>query len=236
MKPLFAAAAVGLAAISAFGQNALKPELSGENNFSVAQQLAWEQKASDWIAFEEWDGDSPFTESGGCSWYCGGEMYKVTSDPYLPANGKTDYRPDNAHDFDLQTAWIPEGGIGKKINFHFKPLSPRVNTVIIYNGYIKNYDLFKSNARVREFKLYIDGKFYATLELADTTAAQSFKIDAVRSNDKNKDLILTLEIAGITKAISILTSPSAKSTSTASTSINQSGRFSWNVQSLRCFP
>jgi hypothetical protein len=35
--------------------------------------------------------------------------------------------------------------------------------------------------------------------LADTTAAQSFSIEAVRSNDKDQDLMLTLEIASIYK-------------------------------------
>jgi hypothetical protein len=89
--------------------------------------------------------------------------------------------------------------IGKKIDFHFKPLSARVTEVIIYNGYIKNYDLFKSNSRVKKFKLYINNVLYAILDVRDTTASQTFKIDPIQSRDKDKDLILTLEIWEIYK-------------------------------------
>lgn len=67
----------------------------------------------------------------------------------------------------------------------------------IYNGYIKNYDLFKANARVKTFRLYINNVPYAILELSDTTAQQSFKIEPVRSTIKNKDLVLTFEILEI---------------------------------------
>ena len=129
-------------------------------------------------------------------------MYKVTSDPYLKGNGNTTYKPDNIHDFDLFTAWVPDtanGVVGKKVNFHFKPLSPRVNEIMIYNGYIKNYDLFKANSRVKKFRLYINNKLYAILELADTTAQQSFSIPPTRSTVKGKDLILTFEIMEVYK-------------------------------------
>jgi hypothetical protein len=127
-------------------------------------------------------------------------MYKVTSNSYLTEHGKISYKPDNIHDFDLMTAWVPDsrnGVIGKKINFHFKPLSPRVNKIMIYNGYIKNYSLFKSNSRVKKFKMYINGVPYANLLLADTTAQQSFIIDPARSENKKKDLILTFEIVEV---------------------------------------
>ena len=147
-------------------------------------------------------GDGPLTEGPGCSWYCGGQMYRVTSNSYLTEHGKISYKPENIHDFDLMTAWVPNaknGVIGKKINFHFKPLSPRVNKIMIYNGYIKNYSLFKANSRVKKFKLYINGVPYANLLLADTSAPQSFEIDPVQSKNKKKDLILTFEIVEIYK-------------------------------------
>lgn len=148
------------------------------------------------------NGDGPMTEGIGCSWYCGGEMYKVTSDSYLKAQGNVNYKPENIHDFNLFTAWVPDtthGGIGKKISFHFKPLSPSVTEIIIYNGYIKNYDLFKSNSRVKKFKLYINNALYAILDVGDTTASKTFKIGPHQSRDKKKDLILTLEILEIYK-------------------------------------
>lgn len=74
-----------------------------------------------------------------------------------------------------------------------------MNEILIYNGYIKNHDLFKANSRVKKFKLYINDVYYATLALADTTAQQSFKIEPVQSKEKQKDLILTFEIEEIYK-------------------------------------
>jgi hypothetical protein len=50
-----------------------------------------------------------------------------------------------------------------------------------------------------KFKLYINNKPYAILELADTTAVQTFSIPPTRSTVKNKDLILTFDIMEIYK-------------------------------------
>lgn len=206
-----------------FGQTVrtLLPTIGTPYNYSTNDQIIWNTvldkyskinsndldyeklNAADKALIDSLEmGGGPLTEGPGCSWYCGGQMYKVTSNSYLKAQEHVDYKPDNIHDFDLMTAWVTDttnGVFGKKINFHFKPLSPRVNEIIIYNGYIKNYNLFKANSRVKKFKLYIDGVYYATLELADTTAEQSFRIDAIQSKDKHKDLILTFEIIEIYK-------------------------------------
>lgn len=141
----------------------------------------------------------PMTEGVGCSWYCGGGPYKITASSYLQEQGKNTYLPDNIHDFDLLTAWVPKGTVGMKINFHFKPFAPRVNEILLWNGYIKNVDLWKANSRVAKFKLYVDGKPKAILNLVDSTNAQSFKIDPIQSTDSTKDLILTLEILEIYK-------------------------------------
>lgn len=199
----------------------IKPEIGISFNFSKKEQLIWQNALEQYSKLVSGDidettlsikdknridsleqGYGPMTQGMDCSWYCGGQMYKVTSNSYLKEQGNINYKPSNVHDFDLFTAWVPDtlnGVIGKKINFHFKPLSPRVNEIIIYNGYIKNRELFESNARVKKFKLYINKVLYAVLELDDTTASQSFKIDAVQSKEKNKDLVLTLEIIEIYK-------------------------------------
>lgn len=195
----------------------LKPTIGTPNNYSKQEQALW-QKAidnnSDYDNYQKLNsidkamvdslemGDGPLTQGPGCSWYCGGIMNKVTSDSYLKGAGNVNYKPENLHDFSLLTAWVPDsagGAIGKKIYFHFEPLSPRVNEIMIYNGYIKNYDLFKANSRVKKFRLYINNKPYAILELGDTTAQQSFSIPATRSTVKGKDLILTFEIMEVYK-------------------------------------
>lgn len=212
-----------LIAIVSFGQTikTMKPTVGAANNYTKQEQALWQAVAEKNIKLGDGslryddlsdaekklmdsldEGYGPITEGPGCSWYCGGQMYKVTGDSYLKASGSATYKPDNLHDFDLFTAWVPDttnGVIGKKVNFHFKPLSPRVNEIKIYNGYIKNYDLFKANARVKKFRLYINNKPFAILDLADTTAQQSFSIPPTRSTDKNKDLILTFEIMEIYK-------------------------------------
>jgi hypothetical protein len=146
--------------------------------------------------------EGPLTQGPGCSWYCGGGPYKITSSSHMKDQLKITYLPDNIHDFNLFTAWVPDnsnGAIGKKINFHFKPFAPRINEIIIWNGYIKNSDLWKANSRVAKFKLIINGKPNAILELKNVTNTQSFKISPVQSTDSTKDLILTLEILEIYK-------------------------------------
>lgn len=207
----------------AIGQNikTIKPELGVFNNYTKAEEIVWQKTLDlyaklnsgdlDYGKLSEPDKkmidslemiDGPLTQGVGCSWYCGGGPYKITSSTYLKEQGKATYLPDNLHDFNLFTAWVPDtksGIIGKKVNFHFKPFSPRVNKVIIYNGYIKNKDLWLANSRVKKWRLYINNKSYAILELQDLTAAQSFKIDPIQSIDSTKDLVLTFEVLEIYK-------------------------------------
>jgi hypothetical protein len=209
--------------ISVSGQDLpiLKPTLGANNEYSKADQVVWEKALQqydeinsgnlDYEKLSESDKqminslemmEGPLTQGPGCSWYCGGGPYKITSSSYMKDQGKITYLPDNIHDFNLFTAWVPDnsnGAIGKKINFHFKPFEPRVNEIIIWNGYIKNSDLWKANSRVAKFKLIINGKPNAILELKDVTNTQSFKINPVQSTDSTKDLILTLEILEIYK-------------------------------------
>lgn len=209
--------------LSVSGQNLpiIKATVQASNDYTKSDQVIW-QKALDQYAkinsgnidyekLSEQDkkmldslesGYGPLTQGVGCSWYCGGGPYKITSSSYLKDEGKTTYLPDNIHDFDLFTAWVPDksnGSIGKKINFHFKPFAPRVNEIIIWNGYIKNTDLWKANSRVAKFKMIVNGKPTAILELKDVNNAQSFKINPIQSTDSTKDLILTLEIIEVYK-------------------------------------
>lgn len=209
--------------LSVSGQNlpTIQATVNASNDFKKADQIIW-QKALDQYAkinsgdidyekLSEQDkkmidslesGYGPLTQGVGCSWYCGGGPYKITSSSYLKDEGKITYLPDNIHDFDLFTAWVPDnsnGSIGKKINFHFKPFAPRVNEIITWNGYIKNTDLWKANSRVAKFKMIVNGKPTAILELKDVNNTQSFKINPIQSTDSTKDLVLTLEIIEVYK-------------------------------------
>ncbi|MCK9481592.1 MAG: hypothetical protein M0R38_07525 [Bacteroidia bacterium] len=209
--------------LSISGQNLpiIQATVNASNDFKKADQIIWQKALDqygkinsgeiDYEKLSEQDkkmidslesGYGPLTQGVGCSWYCGGGPYKITSSSYLKDEGKITYLPDNIHDFDLFTAWIPDnsnGSIGNKINFHFKPYAPRVNEIIIWNGYIKNTDLWKANSRVAKFKMIVNGKPTAILELKDINNTQSFKINPIQSTDSTKDLILTLEILEIYK-------------------------------------
>lgn len=209
--------------ISVSGQNlpTIQATVIASNDFKKADQIIWQKALDqyrkinsgdiDYEKLSEQDkkmidslesGYGPLTQGVGCSWYCDGGPYKITSSSYLRDEGKITYLPENIHDFDLFTAWVPDnsnGSIGKKINFHFRPFAPRVNEIIIWNGYIKNTDLWKTNSRVAKFKMIVNGKPTAILELKDVNNTQSFKINPIQSTDSTKDLILTLEILEVYK-------------------------------------
>jgi hypothetical protein len=209
--------------LSVSGQNlpTIKALVHASNDFKKADQIIWQKALEQYAKINSGDidyekisekdkkmidslesGYGPLTQGVGCSWYCGGGPYKITSSSYLKDDDKITYLPDNIHDFDLFTAWVPDntnGTIGKKINFHFKPFAPRVNEILIWNGYIKNTDLWKSNSRVAKFKMIVNGKPTAILELKDVNNTQSFKINPIQSTDSTKDLILTLEILEVYK-------------------------------------
>lgn len=212
-----------MSGLSVTSQNlpVIYPTINASNFYSIEEQIIWQKAIDqyykinsgkiDYKAISAQDrkmvdslemGYGPMTNGPGCSWYCGGGPDTVTASSYLKNDEKISYSPVNVHDFHLFTAWVPDttkGSIGEKVHFYFAPFSPRVNEIIIYNGYIKNTYLWKANARVAKFKLSINGRAIAILALKDLNNAQSFKIKPVQSTDSTKNLILTLEIIEIYK-------------------------------------
>ncbi len=122
-----------------------------------------------------------------CSWYCGGGLKKVTASSYLKKQGENSYAPENANDLNYKTAWA-EGvsgyGIGEFLTYYFVPESPRINKIIIVNGYIKSQSSWEENSRVKQLKMYINNKPYAILNLKDIRAEQEFTVDPIGSNDR----------------------------------------------------
>jgi hypothetical protein len=134
----------------------------------------------------------------GCSWYCGGGPDTVYASSFLSSNGQFTYRPDNAHDFSLRTAWVegvPGAGIGQRLSFRFARQGPPVTHVELYNGYMKSEKAWRDNARIRQLRLLINGRPYALLNLRDTTAVQRFAIGSHQG--VKRDLVLTFEIAAV---------------------------------------
>lgn len=134
---------------------------------------------------------------GGCSWYCGGGPYKVSSSSHLKPMGENSYEPSQAHDDSFKTAWV-EGasgqGIGEHIDYYFKNNSPRLHTILIYNGLVKSDKAWKANSRVKTLKLWVNGEGFGTLHLQDTTALQIFSTGLLGHRPDGKDLILKFEI------------------------------------------
>ena len=195
----------------------LKPVVGNDNVYTKLDQQHWDKAIelyegeTEYIKLADDEkklidalemGEGPLTEGPGCSWYCGGGPYKISASSHLQTSGKNNYISENSHDFNLFTAWVPntnDGVIGQSISYYFSPNSPRINQIKIYNGYIKNSDLWAANARVSKFKLLINGQPKAILELLDLPSTQIFSIDPINSTESNQDLIVTFEILEIYK-------------------------------------
>lgn len=123
----------------------------------------------------------------GCSWYCGGGPKDVTASSCLKSQGENNYEPKNAHDLSYLTAWV-EGvsgyGIGEFLVYRFAPESPRINKIIVVNGYVKSKSTWENNSRVKKLKMYIDEKPYAILNLKNDRAEQSFDVEPIGYSDR----------------------------------------------------
>ncbi|MGK7392800.1 MAG: NADase-type glycan-binding domain-containing protein, partial [Candidatus Cyclobacteriaceae bacterium M2_1C_046] len=132
-------------------------------------------------------------EGGGCSWYCGGGPLKITASSYLSSQGDNSYNPKNAHDLNYKNAWV-EGvkgyGIGEYLEYHFDAASPRINKVIVVNGYVKSKKSWTDNSRVKKIKMYVNNEPFAILNLEDKIAEQSFDIPLIgNANRTNLELL-----------------------------------------------
>ena len=122
--------------------------------------------------------------SGNCSWYCGGQIDSVTASSALADR----YAAEKAHDFSIVTAWVEgvEGnGEGEYLRYSFPGTCPRITTVLIHNGYVKNWDVWRDNGRVKKLLMYYNDKPYAILNLQDTMGLQSFDVGVLGYEDKD---------------------------------------------------
>ena len=122
--------------------------------------------------------------SGNCSWYCGGQIDSVTASSVLADR----YAAEKAHDFSIVTAWVEgvEGnGVGEYLRYSFPGTCPRITTVLIHNGYVKNWEVWYDNARVKRLLMYYNDEPYAILNLQDTMGLQSFDVGVLGYEDKD---------------------------------------------------
>lgn len=117
--------------------------------------------------------------SGHCSWYCGGEVQRVTASSHLKAQGRFNYVAKNAHDFSHESVWaegVQGHGVGEWLEYEFAGGCPRITHVCILNGHVKSQKAWQENSRVKRLKMYYMGKPYAILDLQDMRGLQRFDV------------------------------------------------------------
>lgn len=170
-------------------------------DYETAKKHLTERQIEIWENEEEYSKEDHLDVSTwGCSWYCGGGPDSIFASSTLSPNKNLDYKADNVHEGSLRTAWV-EGvsgyGIGESITFRFAKQSPPVTTVEIYNGYMKSDKVWQENSRIKQFKVYVNNKPYALLNLKDIKSKQFFAIDTLQGIDS--DLYLKFEITDVYK-------------------------------------
>ena len=123
--------------------------------------------------------------SGNCSWYCGGQIDSVTASSALGEK----YAAEKAHDFSIVTAWVEgvEGnGEGEYIKYAFPGTCPRITTVLIHNGYVKNWDVWRDNGRVKKLLMYYNDKPYVVLNLKNTMHLQRFEVGILGHEERSE--------------------------------------------------
>jgi hypothetical protein len=159
-----------------------KVKAEGRDYNSLTKEEKEIIKYCDEIREDVWD-----IIGSGCGWYCGGGPKEVSASSYLKSQGENNYEPKNAHDLNYKNVWV-EGvdgyGIGEYLLYTFDGVSPRINEIIVVNGYVKSKSAWENNSRVKKLKVYIDDKPYAILNLKDIRGSQSFKVDPIGNSDR----------------------------------------------------
>lgn len=107
----------------------------------------------------------------------GAETYCVSS--VLPSQFGNSYGPANLFRGSESIAWV-EGrsgqGVGEWITVEFDDMRS-VTSILMRNGYQKNFDIFQKNSRVRQLRVQFSGGQSIMLSPQDQFNAQLFKLD-----------------------------------------------------------
>ncbi len=114
-----------------------------------------------------------------------GDAAKVAASSTLKPEGKTTYEAEHLMDGKLKAAWsegADDVGVGTTLTFKIGPPdTSRANfegAFHLFNGYGASAAVWKKNARVKKFKVCLNGKAFATVELEDTRALQTVLLSA----------------------------------------------------------
>lgn len=141
-----------------------------------------------------------------CSFYCANFTHTERASSVLPRRGKLRYGATQAHDSDLNTAWVEgsEGdGIGEFLEYIIdtsereggEPL--KVTGLHIYNGYRKSRESWRDNSRVKRLKLYVNGRPHAIINLMDAYNYQAVELGSIEL--RAKKTVLRFEIMEVYK-------------------------------------
>ncbi len=141
-------------------------------------------------------GDEMFTDiydivGQGCSFYCGCETGEITASSALAPQGKYDYKAENIHDLDYQTAWVEgkgDHGVGEWIAYKLPPTNPRITQFCVANGLIRTKKAWQENSRVKTLGVTVNGQPFTTLHLKDVYAEQIFEVGEIGYPDRTADL------------------------------------------------
>jgi hypothetical protein len=139
----------------------------------------------------------------GCSFYCAVFSVKTQASSSLPHRNRLKYDAEQAHDFNLNTAWVEgkEGdGIGESLVYTIAGLESelKITSLTIFNGYRKSRELWEDNSRVKQFRIHVDGKPYGLINLKDAYDYQTVEIGQIQLKP-GKTTTLKFEILAVYK-------------------------------------
>jgi hypothetical protein len=91
------------------------------------------------------------------------------------------YSAKNAIDLSYKTAWV-EGvagyGIGESLTIHFLTDYPIIGKLVFVNGWVRSKELWDAFSRPKTLEMFVNGKPFAILNLANTRQEQIFSFEA----------------------------------------------------------
>lgn len=130
----------------------------------------------------------------GCSFYCADFAVTTKASSSLPHRERLKYDAEQSHDFKLNTAWV-EGkdgdGIGEFIEYIVSGVGSEltITSLKVFNGYRKTRELWQDNSRVKQFKIYVDGKPHGLINLKDAYNYQTVEVGEIKLKPEKKTTI-----------------------------------------------
>ncbi|MGF1655799.1 MAG: hypothetical protein ACFCU3_02345 [Verrucomicrobiales bacterium] len=125
--------------------------------------------------------------------------WQITATSTLDDQKGNSYAPAQVFDGEKETAWV-EGvsgpGIGQRINFRYPATMDRPFTCwgfSILNGYTKNQNTWRNNARVKTLKVWQNHNLLGSIALHDTMHGQAVRVSmSIQPGD-----LISFEIAEV---------------------------------------